>query len=254
MSGEHLWSAWIGELLASSSSVFKWELTDPETRKVKTWAARSLDLKAKVVCKKCNETWMSNLEGQAKVLLSSVIRDGLAVSLLPDNIAILAAFAFKCAVVCTSMNAKQEPFFTRAARERFRESLQIPAEVRMWFSSFSGPQCVGTFSGEVVAPQRTNTMWDDHESFIFTFAAGHLVLQVVSHRWADVRNRGKPLATLQQNPAWSELAIEFWPSGDRPLCWPPPRFLSGHDLDIFVHRWSNRLVPRLPGQSIIQSQ
>jgi hypothetical protein len=71
MSAERLWSDWICELFPDLKVRFRqWSITDA-THKV--WDA-PMGLTAKVVCKVCNEGWMSDLEsGHAKSAMKSLI-------------------------------------------------------------------------------------------------------------------------------------------------------------------------------------
>jgi hypothetical protein len=55
---------------------------------------------------------MSDLEGRSKVAFSGMIRDGAEVCLLSRGIALLAAFAFKCAVIADHADSRGGPFFS----------------------------------------------------------------------------------------------------------------------------------------------
>jgi hypothetical protein len=246
ISGEHLISAWIGELLGEQNYTVRF--IHPETGEIKTWPAKSLDVEINAVCKRCNETWMSRIEEGAKYAFSHIIRDGSPVSLLSRGIATLAAFAFKSAVVATYINRKQEPFFTRAERERFRSSLEIPPNVQMWLAGLPDISMTGTFIGHVFGIDvPRGTVWhgieiDDFESYAFTYSAGHLVLQVLACRHGKISNRGKPLPVLQPNTGWNESVMQFWPNNGTPIRWPPALDLSSDALNGLANRWKNAIT------------
>src|SRR5438093_593692 len=103
LSGEHVWSDWIGELLHPLVKTFYFDRWDTSTGKTIRWRKPKLNEKTNVVCKTCNNVWMSSIEGNAKNTLSWIIRDGAPVSLLPRGIASFATFAFKCAVIANHM-------------------------------------------------------------------------------------------------------------------------------------------------------
>ena len=73
-----MWGDWISELLGRRE-------TRQEHRHngvVKKWESLGGNLSTKVVCKKCNETWMSDIEAQMKRSFSQAIRDGASLSIL----------------------------------------------------------------------------------------------------------------------------------------------------------------------------
>jgi hypothetical protein len=238
MTGEHIWSAWIGPLLNASS--YNWRYTDPKTGKIKLWKSKSLDQTAKVVCKACNEGWMSNLESESKATLSVMIRDGVQLSLLPRAVATFAAFAFKNAIIANYMNPHLEPFFTPAVRHHFKSSLEIPNGIQMWLAMFSGTYAAnGVFIGYTVAPNAPkDSPWHYVEFYVFTFVAGRLAFQVMAPRWTDFRLRGNPLPIIRLNEIWDTVAPQFWPSEGLPVSWPPLQDLSDDSIQAFTNRGS----------------
>jgi len=215
--------------------------TDPETRKRKTWASKDIDLNVKAPCKQCNETWMSDIETEASTVLADMIRDGKRVTLSPRDIVVLATFAFKTAIMSCFVNPAREPFFSIACRERFRASLAIPAEVQMWIGALSALHTKGTFIGYVNGQQTPidGSPWKDLEFQVFTFAAGHLVFQVLTPRWADIRKRGMPLPVFRlPDKRWDNIAVQFWPSNGLTLKWPLSQYLSDISIDEFTYRWN----------------
>lgn len=237
ISGEHIWSAWIGRLLGSPS--YAWRFTDPETRQVRQWKG-FLDTKANVVCKPCNEGWMSQLESEAKRELSAIITGGAKVSLSPRGIVTLAAFTFKNAVIANYMNTRREPFFPPAARQRFKSTLEIPPNVQMWLAAFGGTYKSGTFIGHVSGPAATRNYgpWNEFEFYAFTYSVGGLVAQLLAPRWAPIDKRGLPVPILRPNEAWNKVGVQFWPSDGSSVGWPPPQYLDDDSIDAFTNRWT----------------
>ena len=66
---------------------------------VKEWRANGLDAKVKVVCDSCNNGWMSNPENAAKRFVQDMILDPKEVTLGPNELTLIAALAFKSAVI-----------------------------------------------------------------------------------------------------------------------------------------------------------
>ncbi len=133
LSGEHIWSAWMEELIPGKK-VFTTRNEKEEI--VSQRMARGLDWTAKVVCKRCNEAWMSEIENKhAKPAMSDLIL-GRPTAISHSRAHSLAVFAFKTAVVTDHRQRKREPFFVRATRYRFRESLTVPPRLGIWLASF----------------------------------------------------------------------------------------------------------------------
>ena len=232
LTGEHLWSAWVGKLFPSI--VYDFRRTDATGIRGQ-WSLPRLEAKAKVVCKPCNEGWMSRLEEEAKLILKSVIGEGYPVSLLPKSIPSLAAFAFKGAVVANHMNIGEQPFFSASTRSHFRESLDIPVGMQMWIASYSGEKLRGDFSGYRFRP--SEGFLADAEFYVFTYAVGYLVLQVLAPRWRENHRGNENPPILSPDRVWEPVSIQFWPDTKRPVTWPPLQDLSDDSLKVFHERW-----------------
>jgi hypothetical protein len=242
--GEHVWSAWIGDLFADYGG-FNFTRFNLQTRKTSQWRRTKISEKTKVVCSQCNNGWMSELEGRAKVAFSSMIRDRSEVCLLSRGIALLAAFAFKCAVVSDYSSSPQDPFFPRFDRHRFRESLTIPSGVRMWIAAFSSSTgSRGVDNHYRAGPTRPGFV-GDLKFYTHTFVAGCLALQIHAVRWATPLGYAKPLpGSIQPEiPLGEELAVQFWPDETGfAVDWPPPANIRSDTLQRFIYRWSGGLL------------
>lgn len=241
LSGEHIFSAWIDRLFDSAG--YNWHFTDPDSRETIAWSQKNLNQKLKVVCAKCNNEWMSDLENDiAKPALTNMIRDGDPEILASKSQVSLATFAFKSAVVANHANLNGEPFFTPAARNRFRSSLELPPGVQMWVSAFQGIyKRSGVFNSYYLVPNSPAKPWCDLEFYVFTFVAGHLAFQVLASKWSKLIRKGEPLPVFAQYPEWDVAAIPFWPRDNRPVSWPPPAYLSNDSVHEFIQRWGSSL-------------
>ena len=136
---------------------------------------------------------MSDLEGRAKTLLTDVIIDGKQTSFAGDDLKFLAAYAFEKSVVANyqTLRILGEPISTRAHRERFRTSLAIPANVRIWISSFQGQSRYSGRSNPRYAKSTNDPPpLNDLDVFTHTYVIGHLVFQVLSSPFNSILNRG----------------------------------------------------------------
>ena len=208
----------------------------------KEWELPRLSLKTKLVCKECNEGWMSDLEQEAQSLLQGVIKGAKQTTFNPWGIATLAAFTFKSAIICDQINRDRKPFFGPAVRARFRTHLDIPVGVQMWVASLWDTHLHGPFKGYCFRPRTVSKPLRDVEFFAFTYVAGCLVLQVLAVRWKRFRRQDKPLPVLTPGKIWDSASIRFWPSASAPISWPPPNDLGSDMVKAFRDRWQNRIT------------
>ncbi len=198
---------------------------------VADWSSDKLDWKARVVCEQCNNTWMSDIESNAKSVMSNLIRGeaGLISQSCADSIAL---FAFKTAVIFDHIRRDREPFFTRSVRHAFRESSAIPSSVRMFMAGFlpAGKGHVHTCYHE--GPLSAT---DCIKLYVCTYAAGHFVFQVVGQK-----QHGFTKVTLQPSGprTFRSEAVEFWPWISGGVLWPPTHLLQTvDDFYLFATRW-----------------
>jgi len=234
---EHVFGDWIVKLIGNSEFNWRHYRTDSGTRETDRWSSRSITLKAKFVCKSCNDGWMSDIESRASPAFSGMILDGDAVSLPPQDVNLLAVFAFKCAVIANHMSPNGSPFFSRYIRHQFRLSRTIPPGVQMWVAGFSGKYAFsGLYNAYYLEPGQPNRL-GDLEFLVFTYLAGRLVFQVLSPRWKKVIDVGRPLPLLCQSRIWEMASSRFWPLDGKNLSWPPPRLFDDESLSQFLDRW-----------------
>lgn len=147
-------------------------------------------------------------------------------------------FAVKNAFVADYARKSHPSFYTSAQRREFRDRLAIPKNVVVWFGSIS--PVLGKFDSRDLL-DRTNQLGIN----VFTFSAGHLVLQVfaaVSHQNRAARRRAAALADdtipiVTQHPAWCEYATPIWPDVAG-ASWPPVRNLGHEQIKNFQNRFS----------------
>ena len=232
ITGEHLWSAWAGKMFGERKYTFTRKELDGT---VITWKERHLSPTTKVVCRDCNNGWMSELENQAKSIVGDMVYQCALTTLHAKDIATIAVWAYTKGIVAEHSHHNTEPFFTFAERQLFRQTLSIPNGVQMWFVSLAIQH--GLFKSYLVqAPLSTPQRF---ELNVFTYGLGHFVIQVVTARWkkkAFRRHRHPPILT--QAPEWDCCSIPFWPSKGTPVSWPPGAHLADQAVEQFVQRWT----------------
>src|SRR5713226_119049 len=227
LSAEHLWSDWMNALFPGRK---RFTSKNDKGEIVVDRLSRRLDWTARVVCQPCNNTWMSEIESNAKSAMSNFIR-GMTGPISQSSADSIALFAFKSAVNFDHVRRDRKPFFTRSVRHGFRESSAIPSSVRMFMAGFlpRGKGHVHTcyHEGPLSPTERVNL-------YVCTYAVGHFVFQSVGQR-----QQGFTKVTLQPRE-FRSYAVEFWPWIPGGIAWPPNHVLQTvDDFDSFSVRWRN---------------
>jgi hypothetical protein len=226
LSAEHIIGRWVSEFFPGESTL---TFTDKEG-KTSTWKSPEVDWKARVVCKKCNNEWMSDIESKyAKPALSPLIRGEVDIAITPGIGRSVALLAFKTAVVLDHAHHRRKPFFSQRIRYAFRERGVMPAETHMWMCTVLDHRNrlfirASHVSGDV---QKVYPV----QGLVCTCAIGHFAFQLV-----HIKQFGKvPFFAL---PGFDATAKPFWPRIDANLVWPFSPFLrDSQELKRFSRRW-----------------
>lgn len=226
LSAEHVTSQWIGELFAGPS-VARFGSSEIDA---KTYNSGPLDFKAKVVCEKCNNTWMSDIEAKAKPIMAPMIAGEKLVPITPEVARSVANFAFKTAVIVDHMR-RNEAFFPRRFRHAFRKSLFIPHFVHMWMCASAGSRAKVRIKGLYHNGKTPDGL--HLKLYGCTCSFGNFAFQVLS-----VLQSGN--ATLRSTARFDKIAVPFWPTVPPNFVWPYHQMLrSDEDFKDFTLRWEN---------------
>ena len=232
LSGEHIWADWICELFPDQRVIFrKWVVGDTSIRE---WEAQSMDLKTKVVCKPCNEGWMSDLESKhAEPTTKSMILRDAAVALSTEHLTSIAISAFKTAVIGDHMQRNKLPFFSAQDRHTFASTLRTPFGFHVWIGCISAiDRNHGVFRRRYwnTPPERA----DGFKLYMSTWGIGRFITQTIAVR----PNNDETLFHVGQSEKWNSFAIPVWPMLAEPIVaeWPPPLYLGDDLLDEFCDR------------------
>jgi hypothetical protein len=204
----------------------------------KSWSSSQLDWKAKVVCEPCNNTWMSKIESDhAKPALAELIAGKLDIPIPQKRANSIALFAFKTTVIVEHLNrSRVVRFFPRQVRHRFRETLEIPHNVKMWMAGFLPPG-----KGRVVTLYYDVPSADNLELYVCNYGVGRFVFQVLVER-------APSLLSLFPIAGFERLAIPFWPRISTGFVWPPAAVLNTTaEFEAFAMRWSRLNIFNLTG-------
>jgi hypothetical protein len=229
LSAEHIASVWMRNLFPGKITARRY---DHRTGKDSEWQWNFLDFKASVVCKKCNETWMSDIEEEhAKPALTPLITGNINIAIDKEKAHWIALFSFKTAVILDhSSRDRDSPFFEKESRHSFRKTLSIPTNVQMWLCPFRGHRGNGAFLTLYHQPElSTGENW---LMYVCTFAIGNVAIQVVALKGKTER------AFLRPNTGFEFLATPFWPALEPNYIWPTGHVLrSRENFNSLAERW-----------------
>jgi hypothetical protein len=175
------------------------------------WRRPGLDMKANVVCKVCNETWMSDIENlHAKPAMSDLILGKQVEEITADQAHSISLFAFKTAIIANHMLPEDEEFFDISQRYAFRESLSIPPKVGMWLVGFPPENAGGIRSVSVYFPDKNTPKLTLN---VCSFYVGQFGFQVVSLKSLTVTQ-------IQSLPTPDNLTVLFYPALKTGVSWP----------------------------------
>lgn len=235
LTGEHLWSGWVNGLLGAQ----KYEMSFIDHLKDKhiSWTAKSLNLKVPVVCKRCNNEWMSDIENEmAKPVLSKMVSRGSPFVLSAEDRRSLAVFSFKTFVIHDHSVEDRKPFFSPAARSRFRLSLAIPPCVQMWAGMIRSDEPRGVCMANY--RQVRQGILNGIEFYFLTYAVASIVIQLGAYRWRR-RVKGTSDNKFVQDANMDSVTPLFWPPDGNAIMWPPGRMLDVDDIEPLRNRWNS---------------
>ncbi|HYI99152.1 MAG TPA: hypothetical protein VEX36_05665 [Thermoleophilaceae bacterium] len=186
---------------------------------------RLTSLEVKRVCEPCNNTWMSQIEGDAKPVLTGPIQ-GNPVTLRRSDTLAAATWAYKTGLIADLLSARAAGPRTFA---HLYEHKRPPDSVAILMACYGGnrfPLSAGTrqitFEMKVGDGPRTK-----RNAYLLTVSVGHVVFQVFGHHFQrafDLHPSGWKHST----------SIVIWPQPEHPVRWPPRAPLTDKTLRKFA--------------------
>lgn len=225
LSKEHFWSAWMAEYLPRYPDgrrvehyitfTKKFKLSRPpeaQTRPGQTWTK-----KLRVVCKKCNNGWMSVLENEAKPILLSLMASKPHILDVPVLQLLSRWIAMKVMVV--EFSKQNGAVSRREERRRFMQSQEIPENFRIWISQCGQGGWESSFLRHAATLTPAGMVPENEFNNVQTvaFGVGDLFIYVLHTTLAGVMQR------LAFSDNMGVTAIHPVPSQ---TSWPPLRRLT----------------------------
>lgn len=231
LSKEHIWPTWCHPLLKQLGGTHKenvrrhivgGKVATPKVREL-TKQGSILNMRLRVVCEECNNTWMSSLEEQTKPTLL-LLMSGCIGEISPHGQKLIAQWATLKSMVA-EQSQKDEVVFTHDQREALRLDGSIPSGVTIWIGRSHSGKWLSSFQrcsahlmiSTTPNPQRPT---DAERKNVQTTAIGigQLFLYVVvsNAKTFDLNAIIRP----------DQVLLKLWPSNGEPILTPLHRFIS----------------------------
>jgi hypothetical protein len=239
--GEHIWDDWLNR--ATPKTKYRTRKQTALNSPAIEYDSAKFAEKLPVVCEPCNSGWMSVLTNKVKQRFGAAILDGEPFTLDLKDAALLAAFTFMKAVVTNQ--SLSDPFFTRAAREQFRDSPVLPPFIQCWFAAYERDGMQVVSASHFFSPNPGHKLYG-LQFCSFNYIVGKLALQLLAPRWKNILHRGRHLIMVSADKSWELAAPRFWPDAGVTISWPPPKHIGNDTIKLFVERFGGEFIS-LPG-------
>jgi hypothetical protein len=146
-SQEHVWPDWAAPMLAGEGPLphFHQILQEGRPDEERHYTKDAYSVTVGVVCKRCNNNWMSDLESQAKPYLEPML-NGHGRALHSTGIRTLAAWGLKTAMMVEHMHGAKRCVIPHEEYAYLFEHGEPSERVRIWMAAYSGTQAVAVGS------------------------------------------------------------------------------------------------------------
>lgn len=229
---EHVWPDWLRKRILDSrdsagQKTFTMEVEN--AARTKRFASTTLESTVRMPCAKCNNGWMSALEGDVKPFMASMVFPGEKTILTHERQSPLARWAVKTAMVFEWV-AKPEPYFTPDERLKFRTLQQIPSNVRVWLGHYDAMQPAHAIQHRIGLVRDNGRV---SQAYSLTLTADFLAMQVFAYR-----NPGPPGERIPVRPGpWNDALFRISPVGDDSMMWPPKLTMDNKGLEMLDSRF-----------------
>ncbi|MBI3504087.1 MAG: hypothetical protein HY059_04545 [Proteobacteria bacterium] len=253
ISKEHLWPKWMttSGLLPKAgnydehSITFRGKTRDivAQVRRMRQGAANTRTFK--VVCKRCNETWMEKVESGAREVLTPLIKyeplilDDVKRRILREWIALKILVAENNSF----QSVPESPIYDQAVRNKFKEDRSIPFGMRIWIAARADtPKWRNSFQRHSIGLADPST-WPPpiphnplaKNSQTITWGIGRLL--IYANATTD------PLVYTKFDLVNADGALHrLWPLGDSDIIWLPRFFLGDNIVEDLAAALSNLIA------------
>lgn len=224
---EHLLPEWLQKILPSEEAgIYTRQIAGEEP---KSWRRRPFTEKAKFVCKGCNQGWMSELEGEAKTVLTAAItRQG------PCHFDLVAQWTIaRWAVKTCYVMQMQGPAQLTAEIHPILLNLNFmpPPRVTVWIGSHHRAVQDPTNSVYLQKPLWLRPENSDRSALEFGYMS-FLAIGGVSFLLVEHRLKSYVECVLGEDHPSSDLFTKIWPRTRKVASWPPYAMADRELIDL----------------------
>lgn len=213
LTNEHTFPKWLVERFTGTPMT----ATAPNGKK---WSTTRINIPVGVVCKTCNNGWMSELEAAAKPILGRMA-SGERLFLDTRMQSIISSWAVKTAMIFEfTLPEDVGAYYTREERSAFRrEPHTPPGDTTVEVLSYLGSQRASFAPGKIGIRTIAGRDWAPSRVCLFTF--DRMAWRVHSNRWKAT--------TGNDYIVWPHkhfgIALQVWEPTPDGVLWPPAHAL-----------------------------
>ncbi len=205
---EHVWPDWLNDVFRDPLG---WTITHSTPDRAREWERQTprLDQTVRRVCGKCNHGWMSDLEGEAKDLVTHMIF-GNPIVLQPEHQDLLLRWSYKTTLM---LSLASETSAIPIDHMRYFYANRSPGpstDVRL--GHYSGARWSAFFRDQALFGEGPGLQPTLPNGYVTAMAIGHLLVHVLGQH-----NEERIAVTYRQPGAFHRL----WPSKSHAIRWPP---------------------------------
>lgn len=190
--------------------------------------------KVKVVCKSCNNGWMSRLEETAKPLVEELLH-GHHQTLREIDQRLLATWITKTAMTAEFIRPT-EVAIPKNDRQWLQQHLEPPAHWSIWADAYLGTK----WQAGVIFHQGVGLYPPPHPVRIGVKNTQYTVIGI-GRFIAQVASSQIPGLTFSRQEKVWKTGCQLWPLPQRDITWPPSQFLNEVGADAVVTNFGRTL-------------
>jgi hypothetical protein len=233
LSKEHFWSKWIDPLISSQFS-FRYEANGVQIGRGKVIrtgyterTGKPTSKRLRVVCKQCNNGWMSALEANAKRVLTPLILGKRTTLTASDQRSIATWVSLKS--IISEHNIHDDEVTPQTARSAFRKNPQPLSGMIIWIGEcgqggwqsafYRTKMCLGILPMHALPTESNRPATANSQSI--SFGIGRLFIHV-SHTTI-------PQLNLKLKTGRAGVVRQIWPIVAQNIFWPPMQTLTAEN-------------------------
>ena len=232
ISKEHLWSKWMREYVEGSSGGTSSRIRSEGAVKVASkedWPISGFDREISGPCKRCNESWMGDIEREVAPLLIPMLHNEEVV-LRPLEQRTIARWATLKMLVAQEAHTGIKRVIPRDRYRLFYTNRSLSIGAQVWIGRYNGG---GSWPTNYRFQPLFCTMPEEEETpfpnaYLLGFTVGYLAFLYWGHEM-----RHGPVADTGQI---ADYLTQIWPATGVAK-WPPPTLMEADGLDFVMDRF-----------------